>query len=204
MSLTSSAEPAPKRPGEPASEHLTADEIIAALDALTSDDKLRLHLIERGYLSGTDFKPGDLVHEAMSRAIVGLRRCPRDVALMAFLAQTMRSVTHHERKRRAALRRAEKALKPGQRDDRTPSEGKSDDLSPEDHLLEKEARDLIQAMHSHFVGDEQAQLVLMGWADGLRGHDLRSTTGLDQAALDYAIKRIRRRLKKLYPNGWAP
>jgi hypothetical protein len=31
---------------------------------------------------------------------------------------------------------------------------------------------------------------------------LRDFVGVDQAALDYATKRIRRAMTKRYPNGW--
>ncbi len=59
----------------------------------------------------------------------------------------------------------------------------------------------MQAIHDNFEDDPEAQLVLMGWAEGLRGAPLREATGLDQARLDYAAKRIRTRMRKLYPQG---
>ena len=35
-----------------------------------------------------------------------------------------------------------------------------------------------------------------------RGKELRDFVGVDQTALDYAIKRVRRTMTKRYPNGW--
>ena len=52
--------------------------------------------------------------------------------------------------------------------------------------------DTVGAIHGCFEGDEQAQMVVLGWSEGYRGKELRDFVGVDQAALDYAIKRIRR------------
>jgi hypothetical protein len=71
-------------------------------------------------------------------------------------------------------------------------------------MIELQAADTVRTIHDMFQDDAEAQLVVMGWADGLRGRELRDGTGLDQAALDYAAKRIRTRMKKQYPNGWIP
>jgi hypothetical protein len=75
-------------------------------------------------------------------------------------------------------------------------------LSPEEALIENQDAAAVQAIYDHFDDDPDAQLVLMGWADGLRGGALREATDLDQAALDYAAKRIRSRMRALYPEGW--
>ena len=72
---------------------------------------------------------------------------------------------------------------------------------PEQLLLSQEAVAVIQR---HFDGDERAQMVLLGWTGDLRGQDLREFVGVDQAELDYVIKRIRRLMKKNYPAGCIP
>jgi hypothetical protein len=69
-------------------------------------------------------------------------------------------------------------------------------------LIERESEDTVVAIHDCFEGDEQAQMVVLGWSEGYRGKELRDFVGVDQAALDYAIKRIRRTMTKRYPNGW--
>ena len=46
-------------------------------------------------------------------------------------------------------------------------------------------------------------MLLLGWADGLRGQDLQDFVGAaDQAALDYLAKRVRRVIRKKFPKGW--
>lgn len=69
-------------------------------------------------------------------------------------------------------------------------------------MADLHSRETVEAIFNIFDGDEKAQLVVMAWADGCRGAALREATGLDQAAVDYAAKRIRKKMKALYPNGW--
>ena len=63
-------------------------------------------------------------------------------------------------------------------------------------------QDTVNAIHDCFDGDEEAQMVVLGWSEGYRGAELREFVGVDQAGLDYAIKRIRRTMTKRYPDGW--
>ena len=64
----------------PSSDHLDPEEVIAALDSLSVQDKLKLTAIEKVYLRGTDLFPKELLPEAMCSAIMGDRKCPRHVA----------------------------------------------------------------------------------------------------------------------------
>jgi DNA-directed RNA polymerase specialized sigma24 family protein len=176
----------------PAGEMLGADEIIDAFEAISPDDKLKLAAIEAIRRRGTGFAAGELIHEAVCRALTGARNCPRDVPFMAFLAETLRSIASHDRKQR---RRSESlATDSRDTDPHAPS--------PEDDLMQKQAAAAVQAIHGCFDDDPEAQLVLLGLQDGLRGAALREATGLDQGQLDYAIKRIRTKMRKTYPQGW--
>jgi len=129
------------------------------------------------------------------------RRCPKDVRFMAFLVMTMKSIASHDREQRwkslqLVPRHGEVSV--------APSDLVADQLNPEEHLIEQQSLDTVKRIHDEFADDPDAQLVIMGWADGSRGRELREATGLDQAGLDYAIKRIRARMKKKYSNGWTP
>jgi hypothetical protein len=66
--------------------------------------------------------------------------------------------------------------------------------------MQKQDTAAVQAIHGCFNDDSEAQLVI--WQDGLRGAELREATSLDQGQLDYAIRRIRTRMRKAYPEGW--
>jgi hypothetical protein len=68
--------------------------------------------------------------------------------------------------------------------------------------MQKQDAAAVQAIHGYFDGDPEAQLVLLGWQDCLRGAELREATGLSQGQVDYAIRRIRTRMTKAYPQGW--
>ena len=73
---------------------------------------------------------------------------------------------------------------------------------PEQILIEQESEDTVSAIQGCFDGDEQAQMLVLGWSEGCRGKELRELVGVDQAALDYVIKRVRRAMLKRYPHGW--
>jgi hypothetical protein len=156
-------------------EQLSAEEVLAALEALSADDKVKLIAIERKFLGGTGRQQGELYREALCRALLGERHCPRTVPVMAFLVETMRSIASHDRKqqRRVTLLDAKDEI--GE-DTSTVSPGLlvSGELDPEEHLLareEAEAGDMVTTIQGHFQGDEECQLVLMGWADGLRARN---------------------------------
>jgi RNA polymerase sigma factor (sigma-70 family) len=176
----------------PVGEFLGADEIIGALDALSPDDKLKLAAVETIRRRGTGFALGELIHETVCRALVGARNCPRDVPFMAFLATTMRSIANHDRQQRCRVVSRGTDIE----------EAESHAPSPEHDLMQEQASAAVQAIHSYFGDDPEAQLVLLGWQDGLRGAELREATGLNQGQLDYAIKRIRKKMRKAYPKGW--
>jgi DNA-directed RNA polymerase specialized sigma24 family protein len=180
---------------------LDSEEVAAALGSLSAQDKLKLHEIEKVYLRGTDLSPKDLLHEAVCAVIMGDRKCPRAVSPMAFIVQTMRSLANH---RRAKHRRemADGGVAQDADDGATAVMFSAAAPSPEDVLLQRESEDTVRLIHDVFEGDHEPQMVILGWSEGYRGKELRELVGVDQAALDYAIKCIRRTMTKRYPHGW--
>jgi DNA-directed RNA polymerase specialized sigma24 family protein len=178
---------------------LDSEDISEAFDSLSPENRLKLYEIERIALRGTDLSPGDLLHEALCAAIVGDRNCPRDVPFMAFVVQTMRSIASHHREKRRREPADGGAAQEIQDAQPVFSTATPD---PEQMLIERESEDTVGAIHDCFEGDEQAQMVVLGWSEGYRGKELRDFIGADQVALDYAIKRISRFMTKRYPNGW--
>jgi len=183
--------------GTSAEGYLSSEETKAALDELTEADMLRLMAIERRLLSGTDLSTGDLYHEAVVRTLHGNRKCPRHVPIIAFIVETMRSIASHTRGR---VRR-EMGQSVSIDEHANLLTGGTD---PEEILLqsENEAAIVLQAIEEAFSDDEHAQLLLMCWGDNLHGKELREALGLGQAELDYLIKRVRRKVRKMYPTGW--
>lgn len=189
MAEATAIQDAPKR------EFLRTDEIGPAFDGLSRDDKLKLYAIEAIRRRGTTFGKGELLREAVCRALDGERKCPREVPFMAFLVMTMTSITSHARKRDKRVVTVADPPEPARADapdSPLPS-------SPEDDAI---AASVLREIYAELESDEEAVLVLMGWADGLRGNALREATSLDQAGVDYAAKRIRAVARKLYPDGW--
>jgi hypothetical protein len=200
-SNTSSKGRTPKRPS------LDPTEIDAALDALSREDKLRLHAAEAKYRRGTRFDPGTLFEEACDRAKDGRRHCPKDVPFMKFISETMSSIAYHDRGHwwktlqlvdEEELIDEEKLTAPS-------------DLSayhtPEDHLIAQQAanemKQMVTRVHDLLWRKPSAQCVIRGWLDGLRGRKLRAAIGLTQKEYDSIFKRIRALMERLYP-GWKP
>jgi len=179
----------------PERECLRPDEIGPAFDGLSREDKLKLHAIEAIRRRGTGFGQGELLREALCRALDGDRKCPRDVPIMAFLAMTMKSIASHDRKKGKRVVAMADPPEPTQMDTSDPPLAPS----PEDDVM---AASVLRDVYAYLENDEEATLVVMGWAEGLKGKALREATDLDQAGLDYAAKRIRTVARTLYPDGW--
>lgn len=184
----------------PADEFLSADELSGAFEALSPDDKLKLAAIEAIRRRGTEFAAGELIHEAVCKMLTGERNCPRSVPFMAFMAQTMRSLASHSREKRHRSKSIDDVPQPAV--STSDGVGAVSAPSPEDDLMNKQDATAVQAIHRFFDDDEEAQLVLLGWQDELRGAELREATGLSQSQIDYAKRRIRVRMNQAYPKGW--
>ena len=148
-------------------------------------------------------KQGELLHKAMCGAIFGERRCPCDLPVIAFLAQTMRSLASHERER---LERTKPLHEVPREGETTPAPTPVTKAVNAMVIAEMErttrSADTVETIFALFDGDETAQLVLLGWIDNCRGKALRDLTGLDQSGLDYKIRCIKAKMRKHYPNGW--
>jgi hypothetical protein len=103
--------------------------------------------------------------------------------------------------RRAQLKRQESTS-------RTNHEGNASELqiptnqhNPETALIEREDTDIVTAIYECLAGDDEAQFVIMALADGKKGKELRDEIGIDQAAYDHAMRRIRKALAKKFRKG---
>jgi DNA-directed RNA polymerase specialized sigma24 family protein len=179
-------------------KHLAPEEVFQQLELLSSDDKIRLRLIERRRRAGTDFRQGELYHEAVCRALIGKRRCPVGVPLIAFVAQTMRSLSSH---RRAQLKRARLFAKNSQSGDVSGQHLLTNQHNPEAALIEQEDTDVVAAVYECLDGDDEAQLVIMALTEGKKGKELRDELGMDQGTYDYTMRRIKKAVKKKFPEG---
>jgi hypothetical protein len=210
-----------------ARECLTAEELHAALGALSTLDLKRLRYSGYRMTKGLDLTADAIVSDAIYASLIGRRHCPRDVPVAVFLYGVMKSLAWSARKTIEAAKVAE-AKSHGKTDLRAkivpfptaptgeanPIELAPDSASnPEQALLDREDEEeaeriaaaskvAVQMLNEHFSDDYEVQLCIAGMMDGLAGKELRDFVGVDQAGLDHAKKKVRRADHKLFPRGW--
>lgn len=181
-----------------ASSQWTREKFQAWLHAnLTSTaDRKRWILFAARLLKGLPAPPDALLVEAITRALEGVRNFNRAHPIEANLHETMRSIAsswHKARKRKPEISIEE--LISSDADGQDPLEVfvAPDDMqsSPEEELAYKQEMEAILAL---FDDREDAQLVVLGRAEGLQGKALADSVGIDQAALASVLRLVTRRL----------
>jgi hypothetical protein len=166
---------------------LSPDEVRKLISELPSKDKGKLFTIAEVLAGTRALDADDLYQEALRRALAGTRRCPRDVDIMPFFVQTMRSV-------------AAQWIKARRDHIEEPVDETTGDDSPsaEEQMIFEE----LQTQVLDLFKDEPILLkVLKGMKDGERGQDLENLCGLDKKALGYARKIIRSRIISFLRKG---
>jgi DNA-directed RNA polymerase specialized sigma24 family protein len=169
-------------------------ETALALGLVGPADLLRLKTIARLHARGLppDVSWEDLLQEALTRVLVGTRRQPEGVSMVAFLAGIMRSLkSEHWRRARG---------RPGSRDalalDRPCDDPREIELldpspDPERSLV---ARQELAAIQRLFEQDTVALQIIAGLGNGLSPEQIRAAYGITDTDYDSARKRMRRRL----------
>lgn len=177
----------------------TSDEVAEALGALSKSDIARLNSIARFRARST---PGldwrDLLHEAIERALDGTRKWPRNLPLLFFLREVMRSLaSEHLRKLVHGPICSEADLPVGNSESPLLTAA-SDDANPEREAV---ARNMISSIMKIFAGDSEVLAVIDGLALGLTPHEIQ--TGSNMTSIEYASaqRRIRRGLARAFPEG---
>lgn len=176
----------------------TTEEFQGWLQAnLTSTaDRKRWILFSARLLKGLPVPPDALLGEAVTRALAGVRKFNREHPIEANLHETMRSIASSWNKTRK--RKPEISLQDLISSDTnavdplevlTVPEGEQS--SPEDALEYKQELEAILAL---FADREDAQLVVLGRAEGLQGKALAEFAGIDQATLASVLRLVSRRL----------
>lgn len=180
-------------------DHLSPDEIVLALQALSAADTRRAR---RWGQRLTNNLPGwtgdDLFQEAEIKFLIGDRHWKRGTPAFTSLAFAMRSIADNIRELADS-----KAVNPNVLVDETdPAEnGEAGQLSLNASPVEMrtplsvlEAKDELAALWKTLAGDENVELVAMAWMEGLRGKEATEATGLDDKTYDAARNRLRRKL----------
>jgi DNA-directed RNA polymerase specialized sigma24 family protein len=167
----------------------TPAEKALALNLVTATDLLRLKTIARLHARGLPAEVGwdDLLQEAFARVLVGSRRQPEGVAMIAFLAGVMRSLkAEHWRRTLKAFRYQQAAT--GDSWDGEPCDAVSD---PERSLS---AQQELAAIEMLFKDDPLALQIIAGLAEGLSAEQIRVASGISGIDYDSARRRMRRLL----------
>jgi hypothetical protein len=162
-----------------------------ALNQVSEMDFLRLKAIARLYARGLppDVDWDDLLQEAFTRVFVGARVKPAGIAMVPFIAGTIRSL------RSAHLRRA---FGSGRADavqiDDNAEPGHDLDLvdpapGPERSLIARQELDGIRRL---FADDPLALKIIKGLGDGMTAEQVRAAGNISQVDYDSARKRMRR------------
>lgn len=184
--------------------HHDGETLVAMIENLPADERAKILGMERWFIGGTGRQYGELYCEVLFRVLTGKRKCPRNVSLVKFVVEAMRSIADHDRQARSrVLALDETYVVPttdGMASEILPAV--ADD--PEQALLTEveidETGEVIDRIKAALADDEQCQLMLLGWSEELRGKDLRELVGADQSRIDYLGKKIRRVAAKLYPD----
>jgi hypothetical protein len=124
----------------------------------------------------------DLLQEAILRTLGGGRRWPTDVPMVAYLAQTMRSIASDHRRREAVF----------ESDDAIT--GTTDATSLNDRL---DSARRVGDIYAFFAGDAAVVHLMDGLIAGETASDTQRRTGLSAQSYDAARKRYWRGIAKL-------
>lgn len=182
-------------------QRLSYQEVLNALTQMSDANWKRAEAIARPMshrLPGMTWE--DLLQEVCTQLLSGRRRFPRGPAALVVLKTAMRSVASNVRKSGRASPidiqyRVDTAEDP---DDPRLRADAEDRRTPEMELL---AREQLDGLSQWFAEDPEAELVVMAWADGLRGAEARVATGLSAKGFDAARRRAARKLLEIKSIG---
>lgn len=179
-------------------ESLCATEVDAVLRAMTPAQWEKALRLARFRAAGLPHWSGEsLLAEALAKLLAGDRVWRRGVDALVTLANVMHSLASNDRKkeRNAPIDRfATVDMGAGVDEDEPCGVSSPDDRSP---MAVADAKSQLAAIEKLVEDDEDAQMVLMAWAEGLRGKEAAADLGFDMKRYDAARKRLERKLKPL-------
>ena len=184
----------------PTDDRLSLAEVDAALRALSTADWERAYRLARFRAGGlADWTGESLLSEALAKLLAGERVWRRDVSALQTLKNVLRSLASNDRKKQVGSpidRFATVDVGAGGTEDEDQVSGVAavDDLSPENIM---DARSQLMAIEKLVANDEDAQLVLMAWSEGIRGKDAAEDLGFDMKRYEAARKRLERKLEPI-------
>jgi DNA-directed RNA polymerase specialized sigma24 family protein len=184
--------------GEPV---CSRDEVVEAIRALSTANWNRLRRVAIVFCRGRPIEADDLVQETFARAIDGSRNCPRNVDIVRFLTQAMRSIASSTTKvlaRQPEFRAVSLFGDDGLAGDNglafDPPDGRP--TAEQQAISGEDVAQIKRATLDLFQDDLTAQVLVEGMMEGMDGEDLRATTGLSKVGFASKRRLVRRRLDK--------
>ena len=182
-------------------EAVSVVECVEALRRLSDADLRRLERIARFRAIGLDeLDWQDLLNEAVARLLNGSRRWPRDVPLVVFLRETMRSIASDCWRRREdpVVVSASELPTPEGRDSEGWVEGAAD------HSLDPERRASAAQTLAHieqlFRDDPDANAVIAGIVSGKSPREIQHEADMHPTRYASTQRRVRRALAREFPD----
>jgi DNA-directed RNA polymerase specialized sigma24 family protein len=176
-------------------QNLTSQEIESVLRGFSDADWARASKMAEFYSHNV---PGitsdDLLQTAIVKFLSGFRRWPEKTAPLVVLSKVLKSIANGIRKKEDRVFDPNVQIQFSDDEDLREVVEPVDETSIPDKLF---ARNLLQTIEQLVQGDEIAELVLMAWAEGLRGIEAAEATGLTAKEYDAARKRLDRKLAPL-------
>lgn len=166
-------------------------EVIAAIKALTIEEKTAINKIARFYAAKWHriADHDDLLHEAFIRVIDQRRAWPRDLPAIVFFHGTIKSIVSETKFEFLSQGVDEEVA------DRADSQASVERWREEEAA--KNAAEYRAEVLGCLVDDPVAQKIVIGIMDGRRGEELRAESGLSETEYDSKRRKIRRRIEKL-------
>ena len=172
------------------------DEIAALVRALTDAQWIRLRKASGYFAWVYDLDSDDLLQEAFCRALTGSRKCPKNVDLVKFLVETLRSIANGEADKVENKVEVIPVVQPGALVESAVDLEDSSEGQEVAMMTAENDEAIRQALLGLFPNDPQARDLVDGILAGYEGEELRALTDLDQKG--YASKRrfMRRTIDK--------
>lgn len=180
----------------------TVEECAEALRQLADGELRQLERVARIRVIGLaalDWQ--DLLHDAIGRMLEGRRRWPRDVSLIVFLRETMRSIASEQWRRLEmplVVAESEVARAAGVAGDSAVDNTSDVSMEPEARTSAAETLARIEVL---FEQDKDALQVMEGMASGKSPAEIQEETGMNATRYASTRRRIRRRLLREFSEG---
>ena len=184
-------------------EVLSQAELIAAIEKFSDLDWIRIEKAALHFRNRVGGDWEDLKNDAYLLALEGQRNCPKDVPVVTFLRNVIRSIaSHHDRPDGHTPLSDELEAQEGTASGTVPLTEPADPVE-----LTIDFESMFEEALALFDDDEVARKLFEGIVDGMKGQKLRDSLGLGQKEFDSKRRLVRRRLNQhfernvLWPKG---